>query len=220
MRDVIFHLADQHMEAGFRAFFARENWHHVLHCSRFNLDPDSERDIYRRGGYTDGGLWRHAHSNLAPFLGEYRHAVIVLDADFEPHPGVETLREDITNNMRAAGWDEDSFCVVVIDKELEAWLWAPNLNVAQAFGHDDFDKMRDALAAKNLWNAGAAKPNDLKAARNLASKLGGRKTGGPIFRSVFGSISSRACDRCQEAGFNTLRTALQTWFPQNEGGAA
>lgn len=219
MRDIIFHLADAHMEAGFRAFFARDNWHHVLGCSRFEIDPESERDINRRGGYTDGGIWKHAHSNILPFKDDYRYAVIVLDADFEPHPGVETLRADITKNMLGAGWAEGSFCVVVIDKELEAWLWAPNVNVAKAFGHNDFEQMREALAQRNLWDAGAPKPNDLKAARNLAARLGGKRTGGPIFRGVFEGISKRACDLCQENGFITMRTALQTWFP-TEGGAA
>lgn len=220
MRDIIFHLADQHMEAGFRAFFARDNWHHVLGCSQFEIDPDSERDIYRRGGYTDGGIWKHAHNNLVPFKDDYRYAVIVLDADFEPHPGAEKLRDDITKNMLGAGWTADSFCVVVIDKELEAWLWAPNVNVAKAFGHGDFDQMRAALAQKNLWDEGAPKPNDLKAARDLAAKLGGKKTGGPIFRGVFKGISKRACDLCQENGFIAMRTALKTWFPLTEGGVA
>ena len=104
MRDIIFHIADQHMEAGFRAFFARDNWHHVLGCSCFEIDPDSERDIYRRGGYTDGGIWKHAHNNLLPFKDAYRHVVIVLDADFEPHPGADTLQRDISNNLLSAGW--------------------------------------------------------------------------------------------------------------------
>ncbi len=220
MRDVIFHLADQHMEAGFRAFFARADWHHVLGCDQFTIDADSERDIYRKGGYTDGGLWKHAHTNLTPFKEEYRRAVIVLDADFEPHPGSETLQADISRNMLAAGWEENSFCVVVIDKELEAWLWAPNLNVAKAFGHNDFEQMRAALAAKQLWDDGAPKPNDLKRARDLAAKLGGKRTGSPIFRGVFGGISKRACDLCQEEGFTSMRAAIRTWFPKTEGGAA
>ena len=30
MRDVIFLLADQHMESGFRAFFERDDWHYAL----------------------------------------------------------------------------------------------------------------------------------------------------------------------------------------------
>jgi hypothetical protein len=217
MRDVIFHLADPNMEAGFRAFFARDDWHYVLGCSRFKIDPESEQDIYRLGGETDGGLRKRAHTNLTLFQHLYRHAVIVLDADFKPSPGAEALQKEISANMLAAGWSQDAFCVVVIDKELEAWLWAPNINVAKAFGHEDFEAMRRALADKKLWDAGSPKPNDLKAARDLAARLGGRKTGGPLFRGVFSGMSKRACDLCQESGFVTLRSALQRWFPPDPG---
>lgn len=219
MKDVIFHIADAHMESGFRAFFSRDDWHFTLGCHRFDIDPDSNEDIYRRGGYTDGGLWKHAHNNLAPFRERYRYAVIVLDADFEPHPGAEVLHADISANMQSAGWHMDSFQVVVIQPELEAWLWAPNLNVAQAFGHADFDQMKAVLAAEDWWNEGEPKPSDLKAARDRAARLGGKRTGGPIFKGVFNGLSKRACDRCVEPGFIAMRTALQTWFPQ-QGGAA
>jgi len=213
-RDVVFHLADGNMEAGFRAFFARDDWHHALGCRRFTIDPDSERDIFRKGGQTDGGLWKHAHTNLTPFRALYDHAVIILDADFDPHPGAKVLCKDIAKGMTSAGWAPDSFCVVVIDPELEAWLWAPNQNVALAFGFDSIEELRTPLEQENLWEAGKPKPGDLKAARDRAAKLGGKKTGGPLFKGVFGGISSRALGKCVEPGFKTMRKALQTWFPK------
>lgn len=216
-RDVVFHLADRNMEAGCRAFFARDDWHYTLGCGRFDIDSDSNSDIFRKGGQTDGGLWKHAHTNLTPFKDLYDHAVIVLDADFEPHPGVDALHADISANMTAAGWLADSFCVVVIDPELEAWLWAPNLNVAKAFGHESFPKLKAALVQENLWTSSNPKPDDPKKARDRAVKLGGKITGGPLFKGVFGGISKRACDRCVEPGFNALRHALQTWFPVQAG---
>lgn len=219
MRDVIFHLADEHMEKGLKAFFARDNWHFALDCRRFEIDPKSEADFYRVPGHTDGGIWRHAAENLRPFLDQYEHAVIVLDADFEPHPGADVLREDISAAMVQAGWPLERFAVVVIEPELEAWLWAPNLNVARAFGHEDFEQMRATLEREGLWNPGEAKPHDLKAARDRAARLGGKKLGGPIFKGVFSVISRAAFNQCVEPGFITLRTALQTWFPA-DGGAA
>lgn len=217
MRDIIFHLADRHMEDGLRAFFSRDNWHYVLGCERFNIDPESESDIYRVPGCTDGGVWKHAHANLQLFKDKYRHAVIVLDAAFEPHPGAAVLRDDISRRMIASGWANDRFSVIVIQPELEAWLWAPNLNVALAFGYANFDQLRGALEAEALWNAGEPKPHDLKGARDHAAKHGGKKTGGPIFKNVFGNISRRALDLCTEPGFEALRISVRTWFPSGGG---
>jgi hypothetical protein len=213
MRDVIFHLADRNIEEGLRAFFRRDNWHHALGCSRFEIDPESNTDLYRVPGHTDGGLWKHAHENLLTFKGTYRHAVIVLDEDFDPHPGARILQADISSSMIGSGWDEDRFAVTVIQPELEAWLWAPNVNVARAFGHTNFNELRASLEAEGFWNAGDLKPHDLKGARNRAAKLGGKKTGGPIFRSVFEHVSRRALDDCEEPGLKGLRRSLSAWFP-------
>ncbi len=217
MRDVIFHLADEHMEKGLKAFFARGNWHYAIGCRRFAIDPSDENDIYRVPGHTDGGIWKHAANNLRPFREQYQYAVIILDADFEPHPSPQQLRADISADMIASGWPTDRFTVIVIEPELEAWLWSPNQTVATAFGHENFDQLRARLAAENLWDNGQPKPNDLKRARDRAAKLGGKKTGGPIFKGVFSAISNRACNLCVEPGFKAMRTALQKWFPVDGG---
>ena len=216
MRDIIFHLADDHMETGMRAFFQRDDWQHALGCHRFDIDADSPVDLFRVAGHTDPGLWKHAHENLAAFRDKYRHAVIVLDADFDPYPGADVLHQDITRAMIAADWEEGQFAVVVIQPELEAWLWAANVNVAIAFGHQDFTALRNTLEAEGLWTPGEPKPNDLKRARDRAAKLGGKKTGGPIFKGVFGSISSKALNQCVEPGFKTLQEAVQRWFPKQK----
>jgi hypothetical protein len=219
MGDVIFHLADEHMEKGLKAFFSRDDWHFALGCHRFEVDPRSENDLYRVPGHTDPGIWKHAGENLRPFRDQYRYAVIILDADFDPYPGAEVLRADISADMIKAGWAPERFAVIVIEPELEAWLWAPNQNVATAFGHDSFDQLRGRLERENLWTPGQPKPNDLKRARDRAARLGGKKTGGPIFKGVFSEISNRACNHCVEPGFVAMRAALQGWFPPGGGPA-
>ena len=219
MRDVIFHLADEHMEKGLKAFFSRDDWHYAMACRKVDINTEGDADILRVPGCTDGGTWKHAAENLVPFREKYTRAVIILDADFEPHPGADVLQRDVTADMLASGWAAERFAVVVIQPELEAWLWAPNINVALAFGHKDFDQLRGALEKEKLWNPGEPKPHDIKRARDRAARLGGKKTGGPIFKGVFNAISKKALDRCVEPGFQVMRAAMQAWFPV-EGGTA
>ena len=115
MRDIIFHVADKHMEEGLRAFFLRDDWQHALGCRRFDIDPKSDSDLFRVAGCTDGGVWKSAHKNLQIFKDKYRYAGrLLLDADFEPKPGASVLQEDISQGMIASGWDEGRFAVVVI----------------------------------------------------------------------------------------------------------
>jgi hypothetical protein len=183
------------------------------------VDPLSPSDIFRVPRHTDGGVWKHAGANLRPFRDKYRFAVIVIDADFDPHPGPAVLLSDISTDMMTEGWERERFAVIVIQPELEAWLWAPNLNVARAFGHEDFGALRRQLEQEQLWDSGDPKPKNLKHATARAAKLGKKQTGGPIFMSVFGAISMRACQSCVEPGFVALRAALQNWFPAPSPGS-
>jgi hypothetical protein len=222
MSDIVFHLADKSMAEGLRAFFRRDNWHYALGCRRFDIDPDSRDDIFQIGGCTDGGLWKNAHTNLATHFRTHQHAVIILDKDFDPYPAPQKIREDIRANMRQRGWTDDRFEVIVIEPMLEAWLWADAVSTAKGFGVSDFDELKNQLVAKNLWNPTdpKPKPTHMKAARDLAAKIGHRSTGSPIFREVFTSLSSRALSACVEPSFVLLLHTLQTWFPHTPAGGA
>jgi hypothetical protein len=213
MRPVVFHLADSHMEKGLRAFFRRDNWHYAMRCNRFELDPESSEDIFRVGGCTDQGLWKGASANLATHRKTHERAVVIIDEHFDPYPGAAQIQQDMTRDLVDAGWDRDRFEVMVIEPMLEAWLWMESDHVATAFGLTRFADLRASLVDQGLWDEGAAKPRELKRARDFAARLGGRKTGGPIFKSVFGALSSRALDHCTEPGFVLLRETLQRWFP-------
>lgn len=228
MRDIVFHLADESMEKGFKAFFRRTDWHYVLGCARFSIDPENSRDIFRISGHNqdlnpqrnDPGIHHHAHENLATHLHTHQRAVIILDEYYGGTPGAEALREEIAANMRRSGWTDDRFEVVVIQPMLEAWLWAENLNVAKAFGFPDFQSLQKLWIERGLWQAGQPKPleNKLKEAKSVALKLGGRKLlGNSPFGKLFAQISSRAFEACQESGFQRMRTRLQAWFPMDGG---
>lgn len=230
MREIVFHLADAAMEDAFRAFFRREDWHFALGCRRFDIDPYSARDIYRIAGSNsdlnpcrnDPGIWNHAHDNLQSHLKTHERAVIVLDEFFGGSTGAESLTETITQNLCNSGWAVENVSVIVIRPMLEAWLWADNPNVAQAFGFSDFRSLQEPLIERNLWDRGAPKPlpDKMKEAKKVALKLGQhKKLPSSPFVSVFRSISSRAFDICQEPGFQQMRQTLQAWFPQ-EGGMA
>ncbi len=229
MRPIVFHLADESMEKGFRAFFRRSNWHHAMGCARFEIDPENSRDIYRISGHNsalnpfrnDPGIHQHAHENLATHLKTHEHAVIILDESFGGSPGAAALRDEIACNMMSSGWKEERFEVVVIQPMLEAWLFADNLNVARAFGFPDFQSLQQPLIERGLWKPGQHKPEaaNLKEAKKVALKTGGKsRLGSSPFPKLFEQISSRAFNACHEPGFQQMRSRLQSWFPV-EGGA-
>ena len=219
MSDVVFHVADKTMEAGLKAFFQRVDWPAVLGCAKFSIDPANPDHIFRVPGYTDGGVWKHAATNLASHLGHFPHAVVLLDEYFDPFFGAAKIRADITKNMTSAGWPTGSFEVIVIQPMLESWLWADDASTAAAFGVADFPALRAQLVHEGLWTNGQPKPDKMKDARDRAVAIGGRITSNVLFQTVFSQLSRDALDRCVEPGFMVLRRTLQNWFPTS-GSAA
>jgi hypothetical protein len=219
MGDVVFYVADKHMKEGLQAFFRRNNWHHALRCARFAIDPESPRDIFQAAGQNDPGVWKMAGPRLQQHAATHGKAILVIDADFDPYPDPVEIRADVSASMRAHGWTPDRFETIVIEPMVEAWLWADGPSTAQGLGVRDFNALKTRLTADGLWHAGEAKPHRLKEARNAAARMGGRKTGAPIFRAVFTALSSRALDNCVEPGFVLLRQTLQRWFPPQAVGA-
>lgn len=218
MKPLVFHLADGAMVEGLKSFFRRDNWHYAIGCQRIEIDPDSEQDFFKVPGRNDQAVWKSAHAYLDPFREAYERAVIVVDEHFDPSPGAEQIRADITANMLNAGWAEDRFKVVVIQPMLEAWLWMESDHVAEAFGLKDYKTLRSRLTKENLWDAGQPKPKaaELKRACARACALGGSRSSRTTFANIFRVVSSKALNRCTEPGFNLLRETLRTWFPKQK----
>jgi len=221
MGDVVFHLADKSMEAGLRAFFRRSNWHTVLECARFEIDPKSDDDIFRVPRYKDGGVWKYAATNLGNHIGRFEHAVVILDEHFDPWPGAAQIRTDIEQNMLAAGWTRERFEVIVIQPMMESWLWTDDASVGAAFGIANFSALRNQWIEHGLWTFGEwkPKPERMKEVTARAMDAGWRMMNDSLFTTAFSEIHKEAVDQCIEPGFTQLRQTLQTWFPPN-GGAA
>lgn len=202
-RDLVFLVADGAMEQMLRGFFGRDQFHRSIGCGPFIFDPREDIIV---APTKDPGVYGTARELLRPFESSYRHAVIMLDRDWEGSPGCDRIREKITAAMKDA-WDE--FAVIVIDPELEAWVWQESPHVADAFRCPT--NFREILAKSNHWPEDQLKPPDPKAALNHLRKRYRADRQNAAFRRLAATISVR---HCQDAAFNHLCTNLRTWFPE------
>jgi len=131
VRDCIFLLADLGMVAAFKGFFSRQSFYYALGTASFKIDP--QLDIICDSAGNDPGVYTRAHELLRTYQSSHRYAVIVLDNAWEGSPGVEKIRANISANMELVGWQANRFVVIVIDPELEAWMWQDNPHVARAY---------------------------------------------------------------------------------------
>lgn len=209
MRDCIFYVADQNMAETFTGFLNRPNFHLSMGCGAFQFDP--LLDIARAKGKTDGGLWRHAGSLCKGYLKTHHKLVVALDRDFGGSPGQTQIRKEIAQQLLSAGWQQSQFIVLVIDPELEQWIWQDNIHVESALKYTRPPSLRAFLAQTGDWPAGQDKPTDPKAAfeKCVVRQLRGNRSSS-LYRKIAANVS---VTNCRDAEFQSLRQQLQVWFP-------
>lgn len=207
MRDLVILVADSTMEVVFRAFFGRERWNITLHCGQFDFWPDE--DIFHDPLYTDGGVHKSAHELLRPYLCTHDRALVVLDQQFGGELPSDEVRRDILDRLRRNGWSERCE-VVVIDPELEVWLWQNSPHVEQALMFSG-GSLRQQLLDSGMWPADAVKPLDPKATfQALVNRKKALKTK-VVYARIARSISIHGCT---DPSFVLFATTMRKWFPR------
>ncbi|MEZ4226976.1 MAG: hypothetical protein R3B13_38905 [Polyangiaceae bacterium] len=196
------------MAAVLRAFFGRERWDLTLQCAQFDLWP--EEDIFHDPLHTDGGVHKSAQELLRPYLNTHSRAMVVLDQQFGGELPADKVREDILARLSQNGWQERSE-VVVIDPELEVWLWQNSRHVEQALMFTG--SLRQHLQNNGQWPAEAPKPLEpketiqalVKAKKALKTKV--------VYSRIARSVSIQGCT---DPSFELFTTAMRVWFPLGE----
>lgn len=209
MRDCMFYVADMNMAETYKGFLCRDQFHLSIRCGPFEFDP--LHDLARAAGKTDGGLWRHAGGLCKGYLRTHQRLVVCLDRDFGGSPGQAQVRHDIEQQLLKVGWQATNFLVLVIDPELEQWIWQDSLHIERALNHVRPPSLRQALAASGEWPFGNAKPIDPK---DVMERLVNKNLRGNRSSALYNKITSRvSIANCSDGEFQALRQQLQVWFP-------
>lgn len=167
--------------------------------------------VYQHPG-KDPGCRREAHQFLRPFHAEFRHALVLFDyvgcgASDEMSPS--ELENEVEENLRRSGWKGRARCVV-IDPELEVWVWSDSPEVGQCLGWEGTRQVQDWLRATDRWPDDSLKPPAPKEAIEEALEEVGRPRSSSMFRRLAESVSLR---RCEDEAFQRFRELLREWFP-------
>jgi hypothetical protein len=181
-------------------------------CLRFNPDRPPLGDLLRYSG-RDSGCYKDAVDLLRPQRQTHRHALLI----FDRHGcGVETKsREEIENDVERRlcenGWAREAVCVVVIEPELEAWVWSASPHVANVLGwQDNYSALQSFLIASRLWEEGGLKPTLPKEAMECALREKNKPFGAPLFSELAKRVG---LGRCEDPAFKKFYNQLRQWFP-------
>ncbi len=171
-----------------------------------NIAEDIRYQIYRHPN-RDNGCYNKAHKFLRPFNTEFKHALVIFDKDGSGAEGKSRcdIQKEVEKNLKINGW-ESSACVV-IDPELEVWVWSDSPEVDNCLGWSELRNLRNEL--KNIWPTKDPKPDDPKKALKRILKITNKPHSPAIFKNLAKEVSLK---RCEDPSFNRFKTILQEWF--------
>jgi hypothetical protein len=178
--------------------------HHSLAIRQISFDVRSHPN-------NDPGVFGEAHLFLQAQVRNYRHAMAVCDRqgcgrEAMPRGNIESS----IDGRLGLHW-ADRAAAIVIDPELETWLWTDSPHVARAVGwNGDMPSLRAWLQVQGLWPEGGLKPPDPKAALETVLRYARMQKSSSLFQSLAREVSLKSC-ACP--AFRKFCATLQCWFP-------
>lgn len=210
MNDLLFLVADTNMREAVAGLLERDQVHRVIGCAPFGFD--GRRDIKVAAGQNDPGLYVRANELLRPLAADYRHAVVIVDEEWDGSPGAEVIARQILAHLADAGWPADRALALVVCPEADVWLWSDSPHSATALGWPSWDLLRPALEREGWMREGERKPGRPKEAAEWALRNCGHRA--PRSAALYREVSSRvSVHRCEDGALALLLAALRTWFP-------
>jgi hypothetical protein len=120
------------------------------------------------------------------------------------------LENDVETRLRQNGWEGRS-AAVVIDPELEVWVWGGYGAVARTLGwHGTGPTLQEWLIQTGFLRLGQSKPERPKEAFEQALYCLRKPRSSSVYFEVVRQVDTNAC---LDPAFLKLRATLQNWFP-------
>jgi len=159
--------------------------------------------------FSDGGVRTTGADVLAQVSRQYHHAVMVLD--FEGS-GAGRRAADLKSHLDrklASAW-QNRAKTIVIEPELEAWVWGSDNSLKHVIRWDEATSIRRWLSENDFALADHGKPERPKEAFEAVLRKLRQPRSSAIYRRVGSHIS---IEKCTDPALHRLRDQLQQWFP-------
>lgn len=161
----------------------------------------------------DPGCFVSGHDFLRPFINQFNHALVIFDREGcgQESYSREDLEEQVAGKLSQAGWGGERGRAIVIDPELEMWIWSDSPHVDKVLGWNGHQPdLKAWLTAQGFLTDACAKPGRPKEALHAAL----RHVRKPLSPAIFSAIAEEvSLVRCSDPSFLKLKTVLKAWFP-------
>lgn len=203
-KDLIVLVADKNMKFALSGLLSRNQ----------SLEIRSiEYDIYDHPQH-DPGCYLKGIEFLTSFQRSYSHALLIFDYDGSgaENQSIQDIQSNLEQNLNETEWGNRAN-VVIIDPELENWVWSDSPVVDQELGWvGKSPSLRTWLEDKGFINTGQFKPQKPKEAMEKALRETRKPRSSAIYESIAKQVSFQ---RCTDSAFLRLKEILQRWFGTN-----
>jgi len=161
----------------------------------------------------DSGCYREAVSFLRPYFNMYDRAVVMFDKkgsgqEARPRDLIET---EVEHLLSINGW-EDRARVIVIDPELEQWIWGDYTTVSGVLEWPNGSRglmiwLNERNYLRREGNLKASPPKE--AFKNALQHVSKRRTSN-LYLEIAQEVN---IEHCTDPAFAKLKSILQNWFP-------
>lgn len=199
-KELVALVADKAMEAVLRSLLERPQ---ALGIRRVDYD------VYVHPEH-DPGVRAGAHSFLRMFSRSYSRSLVILDREgCGSAAAAGEIAAEVRQRLERSGWKERC-AAVVLDPELEVWLWSPSPHVAEALGWSH-EELWSWLGERGYLAAGGPKPDSPKMAVEAALRERRIPRSSAIYRRIAERVSLRDCS---DESFLHFRGMMRAWFPR------
>ena len=163
----------------------------------------------------DPGCLNWGSDFLRPMIRQYIHALVMFDREGCGQEGKtrEALEQMVMTQLATSGW-ENRAATVVLDPELEVWVWSDSPEVDRCLGWQSHrPALRTWLQSEELWPQEVVKPPDPKEAMQRVLRQVRKPRSSAIYGQLAQQVSFR---RCTDRSFEKFGDVLRNWFPPEE----
>ena len=161
----------------------------------------------------DPGCRTESTSFLETARRSHLRALVVFDFEGcgENRLDATGLEASLERDLRARGWEEDRTAVIVINPELEAWVFgAASRHIQRAVGWSGSQAPLDWLASNGYRSESSGKPENPKAALEALLFQSRRTRSARVYEDLARTAS---LNHCHDPAFHKFRSTLHRWFP-------
>ncbi len=170
------------------------------------------RDIFIEAEHDPACLLRGVQF-LSPFFDGYQHALLMFDYDGcgqEQNETADELETRLNNDFMKTAWGTRAQ-TIVLEPELESWVWSRSPHVAIVAGWENRTPSLQEWLRDNNWLADRqVKPQRPKEAFEAALRDAQKPRSASLYKQLAERVSLRGCT---DRKFTRFLEIMQEWFP-------